>query len=101
MKFVLTQLARRDLLEIGRTTQQRWERQQRKTYLAEIDKSFRLLADHPGIGTDCREVHPGYRKHPCQKHVIYYKPLEDRILIVRVLHQAMDTTRHLPPDDML
>ena len=96
----LTRAAQRDLLDIGRSTQRSWGRQQRVLYLAVIDKTFRLLAEHPGIGIDCSEIRPRYRKHPCQKHVIYYTVMDDSILIVRILHCAMDPVRHLPPDQI-
>lgn len=101
MAFALTRAAQRDLLDIGRSTQRTWGRQQRVIYLAAIDKTFHLLAEHPGIGTDCSEIRLGYRKHPCQRHMIYYKPTEnDDILIVRILHSAMDAMRHLPSDEV-
>jgi toxin ParE1/3/4 len=65
MRLILTRAAQRDLIEIGRTTQRTWGRQQRIIYLAALDKTFRLLAEYPEIGIDCTEIRLGYRKHPC------------------------------------
>lgn len=99
MKLALTRAAQHDLLEIGRSTQRVWGKRQRVIYLEALDTTFRLLAEHPGIGTDCSEIRAKYRKHPCQKHIVYYKLTDnDTVLIVRILHSAMDAVRHLPPD---
>jgi toxin ParE1/3/4 len=45
--FRLTELAKQDLLSIGRYTQATWGREQRNSYLAKIDAAFHLLAIEP------------------------------------------------------
>jgi len=40
------------------------------------------------------DVRAGYRKYIAGSHVIYFVPLPTGIEIVRILHHAMDVTRH-------
>jgi len=49
-KFLLTRQALEDLREIGRYTQERWGREQRRHYLALLDRSFNDLADARTLG---------------------------------------------------
>ena len=89
--FDLTKSAREDLKSIAKFTQERWSVRQRNTYLKEIDQVFRALAKNPAMGRECDEVREGYRKFPHGSHVIYYSQIEsDLLLIVRILHVAMD-----------
>ena len=37
----------------------------------------------------------GYLSCPCGSHVIWYRDLPDRLEIIRILHSAQDTERHL------
>jgi toxin ParE1/3/4 len=45
--FRLTELAKQDLLSIGRYTQATWGREQCNSYLAKIDAAFHLLEIEP------------------------------------------------------
>jgi len=87
--------ARGDLKAIARYTAQKWGLKQRIQYLAEIKTCFKMLADQPEIGI----VHiasPGFRNFHHRSHVVYYTLHTDHILIVRVLHERQDPSRHLP-----
>lgn len=90
-RFDLTRTAQADLMSIARFTQERWGVRQRNAFLKEIDRLFRDLAGNPMLGRACDDIRAGYRKLPHGSHVIYYKPLDgDELLIVRILHAAMD-----------
>jgi toxin ParE1/3/4 len=64
-----------------------------------IDKfyaRFRILADHPESG----ELQPlladgSYRRIVEGNYVVYYRPDDDAITIIRVLHAARDESRLL------
>ena len=89
--FDLTKSAREDLKSIAKFTQERWGARQRNTYLKEIDQVFHALAKNPAMGRECDEVRDGYRKFPHGSHIIYYSQIDsDLLLIVRILHVAMD-----------
>jgi toxin ParE1/3/4 len=94
--FSLTKRALEDLREIGRYTQVRWGRDQRRNYLSQLDRQFHALAKNPSQGRTCDEIRPAYRKFPSGRHVIFYRTLATgAIEIVRVLHQRMDVENHV------
>jgi toxin ParE1/3/4 len=86
----LTELAKQDLLLIGRYTQMTWGRAQRNIYLTKIDESFRLLAMQPQLGQSCDDLRSGYRKYPVGRHLIFYRQSATGLEIVRILHSRMD-----------
>jgi toxin ParE1/3/4 len=62
----------------------------------ELNDSFVLLADNPEIGELQLHLADGvYRRFICRNCVIYYRPLEDGVVLVRVLHGARDHERML------
>jgi toxin ParE1/3/4 len=64
--------------------------------LDELNERFALLANNPEIGELQSLLADGmYRRYTCRNYVIYYRPLEDGIVIVRVLHGARDHERLL------
>ena len=94
--FTLTNMAKADLKEIAKFTQNRWGREQRNLYLQMLDVSFQQLAANPLKGKDCSDIRLGYRKLNAGSHVIFYrKTLPDMIEIVRILHGHMDIETRL------
>ncbi len=94
--FTITNMAKADLKEIGRYTQEHWGRDQRDQYLTMLDAYFHQLAANPFNGKDCSEIREGYRKLNAGSHVIFYRQtLTDTIEIVRVLHRRMDIETRL------
>lgn len=94
--FVLTNSALNDLRVIAQFTESRWGKEQRNTYLAQLDLSFHRLADAPLVGASCDDVRSGYRRFPVGSHVIFYRMMDqDRIQIVRILHKSMDVPSRL------
>lgn len=84
------------MINIGRFTSERWGKQQRNTYLKQLDTAFKLLAQQPEIGKDAAATKPGYRKFVQDSHIVFYRTGTDlKILIIRVLHQSMDVESHL------
>jgi toxin ParE1/3/4 len=55
-----------------------------------IINRFPALADFPGMGRSREELAPGLRSFPVGNYVIFYRPIEDGIAVVRVLHGARD-----------
>ena len=90
-RFDLTLAAKADLKSIARYTGQRWGVQQRNAYLKEMDELFHVLLQNPLMGRACDEIRKGYFKFPHRRHVVYYKQADDGLLlVVRILHGAMD-----------
>jgi len=65
-------------------------------FLEAADHAFELLASMPEMGSAWESDKPacaGLRFWPIrgfEKHLIFYRPLEDGIEVVRVLHAARD-----------
>lgn len=89
--FGLTRAARADLKSIARHTESPWGVRQRNAYLKEIDQLFHALARNSTMGRACDDVLEGYRRLPHGAHVLYYKQIAGReLIIVRILHARMD-----------
>jgi toxin ParE1/3/4 len=62
-EFQLTRKAMADLKDIARYTQSRWGREQRNTYLGQLDESFHALAHDPAKGKESSHIREGYRRY--------------------------------------
>lgn len=94
--FILTNLAKADLKEIGHYTQVQWGRDQRVLYLNMLDVCFQQMAANPLKGKDCSDIRDGYRKLNAGSHLIFYRQKTfDIIEIVRILHGRMDIETRL------
>jgi toxin ParE1/3/4 len=59
--------------------------------LDDLQSRFELLAANPELGELQSQLSDGsYRRFCFRKYVIYYRPLADGIVLVRVLHGARD-----------
>jgi toxin ParE1/3/4 len=87
--YSVARLAEADMRAIIRFTNKTWGRTQTFKYTQDLHAGFQLLADNPSIGRVCNFQATGLRRFERGKHVIFYVPLTDGILIVRVLHQQM------------
>ncbi len=87
--------ARQDLKAIWRYTFERWGEAQADLYLQQLGTGIQSLREFPEIGEPCDQIREGYRKLQVNRHLIFYRRSEERVEIVRVLHQAMDLGRHL------
>jgi toxin ParE1/3/4 len=95
-RIVLRPVAREDLKAIGRYSADRWGESQRRWYLRELADRMAVLADNPMLGRARDDLRAGYRSMRSGRHVVFYREVADGIEIVRVLHQSMDVSRHLP-----
>ena len=115
-RFELTGPARRDLVDIREHSEERHGERARRRYERLLVTAIRdVAADPRRIGAKERpDLAPGllsyHLRHSRERardggeavreprHVLLYRrPSEDLVLIVRVLHDAMDLARHLPP----
>jgi toxin ParE1/3/4 len=63
--------------------------------LDRLDETFSRLADLPYMGKARADLAPGLRMFPMQEYLIFYRPVEDGIEIVRVLHGSRHISRDL------
>ncbi|HEY4211777.1 MAG TPA: type II toxin-antitoxin system RelE/ParE family toxin [Steroidobacteraceae bacterium] len=95
-RFALRPRAHADLDEIWEYTADRWGLKQAETYARLLWKDVQAVADKPSMGRECDEVRAGYRQYPSGSHVLFYRLADDGIEVVRILHERMDYTRHIP-----
>lgn len=87
--------AEQDLLDIWLYTFHAWGETQADRYLDELDQGIRLLAENPKLGTDYGEICDGYRRFSINYHRVFYRPTNESLEIVRVLHESMDIDTRL------
>jgi toxin ParE1/3/4 len=55
-----------------------------------IELRFRLLAAHPRMGTPRGDLGSDVRTSPVRPYVIYFRPADDGVVILRVIHGSRD-----------
>jgi toxin ParE1/3/4 len=93
--YKLTPRARADIEQIWDYTLSRWGVDQADKYLRQIAEAMALVGGDPARGRACDEVRAGYRKYAAGAHVLFYRPTQNGVTVVRILHQRMDFQRHL------
>lgn len=81
--------ARRDSLEIWRFIAADDERAADKL-IREIDSRAFVYARNPNIGQKRPLLGEDVRSFPVGRYLIFYRPIPDGILILRILHSARD-----------
>jgi toxin ParE1/3/4 len=74
---------------IAKYTVEKWGAAQAIRYARDLERSFQLLAERPGMGRECVEIDTRLHRHELGKHVVFYRLKQDGIRVVRVLHQQM------------
>ena len=64
-------------------------------YLQTINMTATRLAEFPALGAARDDLRPGLRSLPSGEHRLYYRVDPEEVVILRVLHKAMDPDRHL------
>jgi len=85
-----------DLERIWMYTAKKWSVEQADNYYNRIIDEIDFLTTHANSGKPIGHVKPGYRSYLVKSHIIFYKKVDNnRIEIVRILHQRMDVKTHL------
>jgi toxin ParE1/3/4 len=63
--------------------------------IKEITGKFKLLRDHPQIGREENTLLDTLRSFPISSYIVLYKPFENGVEILRILHAARDIERIL------
>jgi toxin ParE1/3/4 len=73
-------------------------------FLDAVEETFRFLSHNPEAGELCRFRDPraqsvrAWRVHGFRNHVVLYRPSENGVNILRVLHGARDVDSLFAPD---
>ena len=92
--YRLSPKSTQDLEGIWFYTFDNWSRAQADRY------HHALMAEIADLASGRRKgrsdtVRPGLMKRSFRSHVIWYRDLPDRVEVIRILHSAQDTERHL------
>lgn len=95
--FVLSERARKDLVDIWQYTLDHWSEEQAVRYYNKLMDGCEYIAINPDTaGRSYEEVRPNLRGMLCERHIIFYRIVsENKIRIVRILHGKMDYPKHL------
>ncbi|PWQ95432.1 type II toxin-antitoxin system RelE/ParE family toxin [Leucothrix pacifica] len=96
LKYHFTRAADDDLENIWFYGLDTWGVEQADRYYQQIINMVEHLSENPQHGKSEAIIVENLRSYPSGSHRIYYTPEESGyITIVRVLHQSMDTERHI------
>jgi len=59
-------------------------------FIDELNEQCESLADFPEMGKACDVLAPDLRMFPVDNYLIFYRPVEEGVEIVRVIHGARD-----------
>jgi len=88
-------LALADLEDIWLYTFNEWSFDQANLYIDALDRGVSKIAENPFQGKSIDSIKLGYHKFNVQHHSIFYHIEEKAVVIVRILHEMMDSERHL------
>lgn len=94
-KIKISREARADLKDIFEYTHQTWGRAQADKYIGMIESACHFLARNPSAGRSQEQLVSNLKSYPVGKHNVFYRDKQNTIEIVRVLHQAMEASRHI------
>jgi toxin ParE1/3/4 len=64
-------------------------------YVARLTNKLNLLADHPFIGTERREVRPPIRLLIHEAHNVFYDVTDTEVIVQRILYHRVDWQNEL------
>lgn len=97
MNYKISKEAEIDLENIWLYTFENWSIVQADYYFDLIMNEIEYLSKNPKSGKDYSNVRKGYFRSRVKSHFIFYRInlKEEKIEIVRILHQQMDTETHI------
>lgn len=95
-QYSLSPLALEDLKDIWRYGAATWGQVKAEQYGEKLFDAFDFLAENPNAGLPIDYVRAGYKRHPVGSHLIFYRlGMSACVEVIRILHQSMDSERHL------
>jgi toxin ParE1/3/4 len=67
---------------------------QTEAYYESLKRCLELLSEHPAMGSAAEHIRAGYRRFTHESLVVFYRVIQDGILMICVLHRRMDVGRH-------
>ncbi|MDB5210160.1 MAG: plasmid stabilization protein [Sediminibacterium sp.] len=93
--FVISKKAVSDLEEIWLYTVEKWSMEQADRYYSLIFDEINYICKNINTGKSMEHIRKGYRASKVKSHFIFYRILNDRIEVIRILHERMDIESRL------
>ena len=93
-KILRSPEAQEDLLSIWQFGADEWSPDRADEHLRDIEDMCDRLRVHPELGRKRDELIVGLYSIPITPHVLFYRQSPKAIIIVRVLHEELDTPQH-------
>jgi toxin ParE1/3/4 len=90
-----TNAARQDLKDIFRYTVRAWGRPQAEKYAEQLKQHVTKIAQDMVLSRPVQNGRPNVRQSMVGRHIVIFEKGEDHLLIIRVLHEAMDIPNHI------
>lgn len=94
-RLVHDRAAEADLIGIWRYSFENWGETQADRYLTALETGIEGLARNPETGDRRESLRSGYWSLHLEHHIVFYTFTEDEVRVRRVLHEVMDSDRHL------
>jgi len=85
-----TPKAEEDLINIWNYLAENFSEDRAESYLLKLEQQIELLLNQPYMGRNAEELMTGLRRFPFQKHVVFYRLIDEGLEIIRVMHGAQD-----------
>jgi len=97
MNYKISKQAEIDLENIWLYTFEEWSLQQADYYFDLLMNEIEYISENPKTVKDYSNVRKGYFRSKIKSHFIFYRinPKEEKIEIIRILHQQMDIDSNL------
>lgn len=95
LQLTLSPKARQDFIDILRFTGETWGEKQLLIYRDRINEALHAISCNPKLGHPRNDLPPTHHAYLVGSHIIIYRLRENRIAVVRILHQRMSLSRHV------
>ncbi len=89
----LTAKAKDDVRDIWYSVASKGDERAADRLISQILEKCRSRARFPETGRLRDEISPGLRSFPVPPYVVFFRPLEDTILVLRIIHGRRDLKR--------
>lgn len=91
-----TNAAKQDLKDIFRYTVRTWGRPQAEKYSQQLKQHVTKIAQDVVFSRPVSHCPPNVRQSMVGRHIVIFEQTDDHVLIIRILHEAMDIPSHIP-----
>lgn len=97
LKF--TNAARQDLKSIFTYIVRTWGKQQAERYSAKLKAHLADISRSAAFGKPVQRSRNNLKQSAVGRHIVIFEQTDAQVLIVRILHEAMDIPHHVASND--